>query len=124
MFIFFFFFNDTATTEIYTLSLHDALPIVAAARATCTMLLVATMVTSVPARLMSATPKGTVYSSAGTGPLTRYIILSSKMTTGLSSRMAVFISPLASYGVDGRATLRPGMWLTQACGGCECWGAD
>src|SRR6267143_6799113 len=26
-FISFFFFNDTATTEIYTLSLHDALPI-------------------------------------------------------------------------------------------------
>src|SRR6266487_897370 len=26
-----FFFNDTATTEIYTLSLHDALPIYAAA---------------------------------------------------------------------------------------------
>src|SRR3712207_9347050 len=27
----FFFFNDTATTEIYTLSLHDALPIYSAA---------------------------------------------------------------------------------------------
>src|SRR2546430_6407292 len=27
----FFFFNDTATTEIYTLSLHDALPILVAA---------------------------------------------------------------------------------------------
>src|SRR5256886_14089532 len=27
MISFFFFFNDTATTEIYTLSLHDALPI-------------------------------------------------------------------------------------------------
>src|SRR3712207_9284621 len=26
-FLIFFFFNDTATTEIYTLSLHDALPI-------------------------------------------------------------------------------------------------
>src|SRR2546430_16464165 len=26
-FLFFFFFNDTATTEIYTLSLHDPLPI-------------------------------------------------------------------------------------------------
>src|SRR3712207_9380836 len=26
-YIVFFFFNDTATTEIYTLSLHDALPI-------------------------------------------------------------------------------------------------
>src|SRR5256885_11241675 len=34
----FFFFNDTATTEIYTLSLHDALPIFATAhgaRAPC-----------------------------------------------------------------------------------------
>src|SRR3712207_8517039 len=27
---YFFFFNDTATTEIYTLSLHDALPIYSA----------------------------------------------------------------------------------------------
>ena len=26
-FFYLFFFNDTATTEIYTLSLHDALPI-------------------------------------------------------------------------------------------------
>jgi len=30
--LFFFFFNDTATTEIYTLSLHDALPISATAK--------------------------------------------------------------------------------------------
>src|SRR3712207_7035096 len=30
--ILFFFFNDTATTEIYTLSLHDALPISGAVR--------------------------------------------------------------------------------------------
>src|SRR6266516_7920416 len=30
LFLSFFFFNDTATTEIYTLSLHDALPISAA----------------------------------------------------------------------------------------------
>src|SRR3712207_8826258 len=30
----FFFFNDTATTEIYTLSLHDALPISPAGRRT------------------------------------------------------------------------------------------
>src|SRR2546426_5673836 len=30
---FFFFFNDTATTEIYTLSLHDALPICQAPQA-------------------------------------------------------------------------------------------
>src|SRR5256885_17019618 len=31
--LFFFFFNDTATTEIYTLSLHDALPIFRTGRA-------------------------------------------------------------------------------------------
>src|SRR2546425_12898168 len=31
-FFVFFFFNDTATTEIYTLSLHDALPIFAERR--------------------------------------------------------------------------------------------
>src|SRR6266446_7839797 len=30
-FFLFFFFNDTATTEIYTLSLHDALPILRSA---------------------------------------------------------------------------------------------
>src|ERR1039458_10867001 len=32
---FFFFFNDTATTEIYTLSLHDALPICPCGRLGC-----------------------------------------------------------------------------------------
>src|SRR2546430_17098515 len=33
----FFFFNDTATTEIYTLSLHDALPILNVVGATLTI---------------------------------------------------------------------------------------
>src|SRR5438874_10556750 len=33
LFCLFFFFNGTATTEIYTLSLHDALPICSARRA-------------------------------------------------------------------------------------------
>src|SRR5260221_4665814 len=35
-----FFFNDTATTEIYTLSLHDALPISSAILLICTLLLI------------------------------------------------------------------------------------
>src|SRR5256885_16701379 len=43
LYLFFFFFNDTATTEIYTLSLHDALPI--------------WMVTVAPARLL-VQPRG------------------------------------------------------------------
>src|SRR3989442_15691076 len=34
--VIFFFFNDTATTEIYTLSLHDALPISVVGGSTCT----------------------------------------------------------------------------------------
>src|SRR6267143_500168 len=34
IFFLFFFFNDTATTEIYTLSLHDALPISSGGTAT------------------------------------------------------------------------------------------
>ena len=80
----------------------------AAPSATCTMLLVAMIVMSLPARLMSATPSGMVYSSAGTGPFSLYIILSSKKTTGLSSRMADFNSPLASYGVEGITTFKPG----------------
>src|SRR2546428_7436863 len=33
--LYFFFFNDTATTEIYTLSLHDALPIYLDAHPCC-----------------------------------------------------------------------------------------
>src|SRR3712207_8972404 len=33
--VLFFFFNDTATTEIYTLSLHDALPICWRGRGPC-----------------------------------------------------------------------------------------
>src|SRR5476651_2844404 len=35
-FLHFFFFNDTATTEIYTLSLHDALPISSSCNETST----------------------------------------------------------------------------------------
>src|SRR2546430_13548601 len=50
-FSFFFFFNDTATTEIYTLSLHDALPI--SRRSTSTT----------PTRAESVSPSGCSRSS-------------------------------------------------------------
>src|SRR3712207_7705618 len=43
----FFFFNDTATTEIYTLSLHDALPILS-------VLMLSERASSSCARLISA----------------------------------------------------------------------
>src|SRR5256885_6279242 len=47
----FFFFNDTATTEIYTLSLHDALPI-------CMFLFRASMVLRTLAEISSALEPG------------------------------------------------------------------
>src|SRR2546422_2117123 len=64
---FFFFFNDTATTEIYTLSLHDALPIsaggnpVTLASGNCSkmrppLLFTTTTTTGTPVRPASARP--------------------------------------------------------------------
>src|SRR3712207_7246966 len=52
----FFFFNDTATTEIYTLSLHDALPI-------CRMYSRYGMPSTSRMRAPKATPKTTTYNS-------------------------------------------------------------
>src|SRR5438445_310947 len=73
----------------------------------------ATIVTSVPARLISATPSGTTNSSSGTGPLAPKMARGSKYSTGLSSRMAALSRPLASYGVDGSTTLRPPMFMNR-----------
>src|SRR2546428_15035 len=51
-----FFFNDTATTEIYTLSLHDALPIFGA---TATSGTVSSGAASATFSLPGGTPTGT-----------------------------------------------------------------
>src|SRR5258708_23307842 len=51
----FFFFNDTATTEIYTLSLHDALPISLALFDACS--LAAQIAEVIQARLVNATAR-------------------------------------------------------------------
>src|SRR2546421_9227523 len=48
----FFFFNDTATTEIYTLSLHDALPISFGTTATVTFVGLKPVVKTFPLRLI------------------------------------------------------------------------
>src|SRR3712207_8616692 len=53
-----FFFNDTATTEIYTLSLHDALPISCSAAGTATT------------RSMPSTGSGTNSTAAKAGTIT------------------------------------------------------
>src|SRR2546430_11898070 len=51
----FFFFNDTATTEIYTLSLHDALPISSSNTVSCACFLVPTKSTVPPPAARSRT---------------------------------------------------------------------
>src|SRR2546422_8339579 len=57
-----FFFNDTATTEIYTLSLHDALPISAASVAS------ETSTSSRPSEQSGATSGASEALSQTTGP--------------------------------------------------------
>src|SRR5262249_61556601 len=69
----FFFFNDTATTEIYTLSLHDALPI--CDTSTCAA------PTTVPERCRGITRRQT---SAPSGPRSR-VVRSEEHTSELQS---------------------------------------
>src|SRR2546430_12488805 len=63
----FFFFNDTATTEIYTLSLHDALPISTRTVATLLLSCYAAMIrsnVSNPPRRFSACSRDGIAKSA------------------------------------------------------------
>src|SRR3712207_8015559 len=64
----FFFFNDTATTEIYTLSLHDALPIWPSrhSRRSSTPATAATRSKSTPTPTRPATPPPSCASTART----------------------------------------------------------
>ena len=57
---------------------------------------VPTRVISTPSRTILAWPNGIRYSSSGTSDLSWYINLSSKITTGLLSRIADFRRPFAS----------------------------
>ena len=67
------------------------------------------MVTSPPARLMSALPSGIASSPSGTSPFIPYSTLCSKNITRSSSRIEASSRPLASAGVDGATHLMPGM---------------
>ncbi len=82
-----------------------------------------TTVTSRPGRRTTPWPRGTRYSPSGTSPVQAYISSASRKITGLSSRIALLRSPLASYGVDGAATFNPGTWAKKLCSACECWAA-
>ena len=47
----------------------------------------------------------------------------SKNITGSLSLIAWIIMPLASYGVAGRTTFSPGMWVNSGYRHWECWAA-
>src|SRR5690242_21449911 len=69
--LFFFFFNDTATSEIYTLSLHDALPICPKVWAIHRLRMTNVGVnTAMPftATLTNAVPPGEIETSGNFGP--------------------------------------------------------
>src|SRR2546429_1517897 len=83
--LFFFFFNDTATTEIYTLSLHDALPIsaisIAGARTSARVI-----VPNSASMIMS--PPGVPGVTAASGPCSGgYLMRSEEHTSELQSRL-------------------------------------
>src|SRR3712207_8924653 len=83
----FFFFNDTATTEIYTLSLHDALPISTSR---------ATRVTSDAKLLSWSTIVLMVFFSSRISPRTSTVILRDRSTCGARSRSEEHTSELQS----------------------------
>src|SRR5205814_1511559 len=86
---------------------------VAASMATISMRECAQIVMCSPGRFTSFLSSGTRCSPSGTSPLTAYVPSFSMNITGLSSRIADFNMPLASAGVPGATTFRPGTWANQ-----------
>mmetsp|Transcript_112734 Transcript_112734/g.168697 ORF Transcript_112734/g.168697 Transcript_112734/m.168697 type:complete len:201 (+) Transcript_112734:187-789(+) len=85
------------------------------------------MVTSVPSRSNLAFPKGITQSfdcaSSDIGKEVPYMSSCSKTTTGLGSRIAALMSPLASSDEYGATTLSPGTLPYHAAKHCECCAA-
>src|SRR2546430_2405589 len=98
----FFFFNDTATTEIYTLSLHDALPISPEIRQLIVIVpalpsAYSTRRTASPAVLPGMFGLDASARSQRTSPVTVYVPL--PVTALLASRVSQFPPPVAALEV-------------------------
>src|SRR6185295_20369890 len=102
---FFFFFNDTATTEIYTLSLHDALPISS----------LAVRAPGVQSTLRAFVP---VVLGRGSVQLSGYIdqVLASYLGTGIvtaiSNAQTLYLLPVSLFGMAVSAAELPEMSST------------
>src|SRR2546422_9667201 len=102
----FFFFNDTATTEIYTLSLHDALPIcwhLAEFSVHRTMADPGRMAQGTPWRGTSAAGRGGVLIDHGT-----HLVYQLLDIAGLPTSVSAWTGRLrhAAYEVEGTASFR------------------
>ncbi|PKV99881.1 hypothetical protein ATK30_0874 [Amycolatopsis echigonensis] len=81
-------------------------------------------VISAPGFITVAVPMSRVWSPSGTSPLVLYRARFSSRSTGSSSRIAAASRPLASAGVAGASTFRPGTWAYQTSRFCECVAAS
>ena len=76
----------------------------------CTMSARATTVTSVPSRTTAAWPNGISYSLLRHRPFERQQLAMLEEEHRIVAAQGVVSSPLASYGVEGTTTRRPGKW--------------
>src|ERR1051325_1404547 len=94
-----------------SISIPSLARISAASCAVWTMAAYVIMLKSRPSRCTRALPIGTTWPFSDTSSLMRrYRNLCSRNRTGLLSRMADLIRPLASLGVAGATTFIPGVW--------------
>src|SRR5256885_7789153 len=104
---FFFFFNDTATTEIYTLSLHDALPILKLESASPPM----RMATSMPSSTMSSTRRSEEHTSELQSPcnlVCRLLLEKKKKIQVAHARLSFEVSWLHFVSLLRRQSPAPG----------------
>src|SRR2546430_3808417 len=91
-----FFFNDTATTEIYTLSLHDALPIYPALLVACDLLGIDRIFRCNGVAGIAAFAVGTdsiPAMPAIVGPGNPYVVATQVMAQTLGVRMLAMLGP-------------------------------
>src|SRR5437588_5496936 len=104
----FFFFNDTATTEIYTLSLHDALPISPSCGTACL-----TRSRTTPTAVPIASSLAWVRSEEHTSELQSHsdlvcrLLLEKKKNTKYSTRNSMHFSTMCRCSSGGPSPLTP-----------------
>src|SRR2546430_13627772 len=107
--MFFFFFNDTATTEIYTLSLHDALPI--------SLLPAGAKNTRIFRRLFAASGRGdtkatrSMLRTVPLGKQTNFSFRSEEHTSELQSQSNIVCRLLLEHKTD-MGVAKPSIWLS------------